>query len=103
MGYLFSKYRDISKIYDELDQYLSIYVYEKIWSALPKNERALLKCFSKEVMTTEELLALVPYDNQTYCVYRGRLIKRGLIDGVEYGKNSLTLPRFVEFIRRQTL
>lgn len=39
IGYLFSKYKKINKIYEELDQYLSIYVYDKIWSKLPENEK----------------------------------------------------------------
>ena len=103
VGYLFSKYGDISKIYDELDQYLSIYVYDKIWSVLPKNEKELIKAFDKDEMTTEELLTKVPYDDKAYSVYRDRLIKRGLLTSVEHGKVSFALPRFLEFITKQAL
>ncbi len=103
VGYLFSKYGEISKIYDELDQYLSIYVYDKIWSVLPKNEKVLIKAFDKDEMTTEELLTKVPYDVKAYSVYRIRLIKRGLLTSGEHGKVSFVLPRFLEFITKQAL
>ena len=101
VGYLFSKYGDISKIYDELDQYLSIYVYDKIWSVLPKNEKELIKAFDKDEMTTEDLLTKVPYDDKAYSVYRDRLIKRGLLTSSGHGKVSFILPRFLEFITKQ--
>lgn len=102
VGYLFSKYRKISDIYNELDQYLSSYVYEKIWSALPKNEKAYLSCFSNETMPVDEIIAKVPYNEKSCSVYRDRLIKRGLINGDEHGKVSLVLPRFDIFILKQT-
>lgn len=101
VGYLFSKYRKINKIYEELDQYLSIYVYDKIWSVLPKNEKELLMCFDKDEMSTEELLNKIPYDNKSYSVYRERLIKRGLLVSSGHGKISFTLPRFLEFVLKQ--
>ena len=98
IGYLFSKYRKISKIYEELDQYLSIYVYEKIWSVLPKNEKCFLRCFADGSATVEIIRSITAYDEKTYSVYRSRLIKRGLIIGDERGKMSLTLPRFEVFM-----
>lgn len=101
VGYLFFKYKDISKIYNELDQYLSIYVYDKIWSNLPKNERIFLKCFKNESITTKEILKEVPYNENSIYVYRDRLIKRGLIASTSLGTISLTLPRFENFISKQ--
>lgn len=101
VGYLFSKYKKISKIYNELDHYLSIYVYDKIWSKLPENEKLYLKCFKDDKTTTSELINKVPYDEKSCSVYRDRLIKRGLIVGLEQGKIMLTLPRFEIFISNQ--
>ena len=101
VGYLFSKYKKISKIYNELDQYLSIYVYDKIWSKLPENEKLYLKCFKDDKTSTSELINKVPYDEKSCSVYRDRLIKRGLIVGLEQGKIMLTLPRFEIFISNQ--
>lgn len=101
VGYLFSKYRAIKKIYDELDQYLSIYVYDKIWSKLPGNEREYLKCFETDETTTEIIASKVSYDYKSSSVYRDRLIKRGLITSDAYGVISLALPRFEVFIKKQ--
>lgn len=101
VGYLFSKYKDINKIYTELDQYLSIYVYDKIWSSLPNNEKLFLKCFCNDSMTTDEIISSVPYNNKSYSVYRDRLIKRGLLSAIEYGQIELSLPRFNIFISDQ--
>ena len=101
VGYLFSKYKKISKIYNELDQYLSIYVYDKIWSKLPENEKLYLKSFKDDKISTSELINKVPYDEKSCSVYRDRLIKRGLIVGLEQGKIMLTLPRFEVFIGNQ--
>lgn len=101
VGYLFFKYKDISKIYNELDQYLSIYVYDKIWSNLPKNERTFLTCFKNESITTKAILEEVPYNENSIYVYRDRLIKRGLIVSTSLGTVSLTLPRFENFISKQ--
>ena len=101
IGYLFSKYRKISKIYNELDQYLSIYVYDKIWSKLPNNEKEYLKTFKNEIASTESIVHSVPFDEKSSSVYRDRLIKRGLIAAVEYGKVRLVLPRFEIFISKQ--
>ncbi len=101
IGYLFSKYRKISKIYNELDQYLSIYVYDKIWSKLPNNEKEYLKAFKNEIASTESIVNSVPFDEKSSSVYRDRLIKRGLIVAAEYGKVRLVLPRFEIFISKQ--
>ena len=101
VGYLFSKHRKIDEIYDELDQYLTIYVYAEIWSKLPATEKTYLKCFEKDTASTESIIAKVPYDEKACSVYRDRLIKRGLIIANGYGFVSLTLPRFETFIAGQ--
>jgi hypothetical protein len=89
------------KIYDELDRYLSIYVYEKIWSNLPKAEKAILKTFVTDTNTTEEILKTTSFPNKTYSVYRDRLIKRGIVSPSNYGELKLVLPRFENFIAKQ--
>ena len=101
VGYLFSKYRKIDKIYDELDQYLSIYVYDKIWAVLPNKEKELLKSFDKDEMSIEELLRKTHFDDKAYSVYRQRLIRRGLLASSGHGKIATVLPRFVEYIDKQ--
>ena len=101
VGYLFSKYKDIDKIYNELDQYLSVYVYEKIWSNLPTAEKKILKTFVTDTNTTEVILKATAYSSKVYSVYRDRLIKHGLVTSYLYGELKLVLPRFENFIVKQ--
>ena len=101
IGYLFSKYGKIEKIYDELDSYLSIYVYDKIWEALPQNEKRLLLSFKSEEETTENIINSSNFSLKEYSVYRDRLIKRGLLSNDGVGKLSFALPRFLVFIGKQ--
>jgi len=100
IGYLFSKYHKIDLIYNELDSYLSLYVYDTIWNALPNNEQSYLSAFDKETMSTSEISKKTGFDEKTCSVYRSRLIKKGLIIGSAYGEVSLTLPRFHVYISK---
>ena len=101
IGLLFSKYNDVGKIYGELDDYLSIYVYDKIWESLPEGEKKILFCFDKDFLTTNEIISRTKLNSKTYSVYRDRLIRRGILNGDKYGILELTLPRFEVFISKQ--
>lgn len=101
IGLLFSKYNDIGKIYGELDDYLSIYVYDKIWESLPEGEKKIFFCFDKDSLTTNEIISRTKLSSKTYSVYRERLIRRGILNGDKYGILELTLPRFEIFIGKQ--
>ena len=69
---------------------------------LPKNEKIFLSAFrNNDVLTTEEVIELSGMNDKTVSVYRDRLIKRGLIRGLEHGVISLVLPRFSNFIDAQ--
>ncbi len=103
VGFLFSKYKVFNKIFDELDKYLSLYTYDKIWANLPSQEKKFLKCFKSDTATTEEINKFFNGNIKATSVYRDRLIKRGLIDGDGRGNNTLTLPRFEQFINRQEI
>ena len=98
----FPSVKRFQKIYGELDEYLSIYVYDKIWSQLPENEKRYLRCFESDVCLTADIISHVPYDEKSCPVYRDRLIKRGLLSSIEYGKVGLSLPRFEIFIAKQS-
>ena len=100
-GYLFSKYESIDKMIDEFDDYMSVYVYDKIWSKLPVNEKKYLQAFDSDIETTDNIIKKTNFSNKECSVYRDRLIKRGIIEGVDYGQNAILLPRFIEFIKKQ--
>ena len=82
------------------DQYLQEYVYDKIWSELSGKDKLFLSSFTEEKETSiEDLKIKTGMDKKTLSVYRDRLIKRGIIGSITYGKVSLKLPRFYEFIQ----
>ena len=103
LGYLAwenDKNFDDPKVYQMLDQYLQEYSYEKIWSELsPKDRQVLLAFDSDKPNNVSALTTRAETDKKTFSVYRDRLIKRGLITSEGYGKLSLALPRFFEFLR----
>ena len=89
-------------LYAKYDQYLEEYVYEKMYSELSANDKKILKAFnSDEINNVEDLLVKSKMKKNIFSVYRDRLIKRGIIESPEYGKLSLKLPRFYEFLERQ--
>lgn len=102
VGYLYSKYEDYEKIIPELDQYLSIYVYDKIFINLPKKEIQFLKAMSKDKdVDNASIIKNTNFSDKEFGVYRDRLIKRGLIYSSGRGLLSFSLPRFKEYLDRQ--
>ena len=105
LGYLVFERND-SKLDDNLyakyDQYLEEYVYEKMYSELSSNDKRILKAFTSDgTNNVGDLLEKSNMKKNVFSVYRDRLIKRGIIETPEYGKLSLKLPRFYEFLERQ--
>ncbi len=89
-------------LYAKYDQYLEEYVYEKMYSELSANDKKILKAFtSDDINSVDNLLVKSKMKKNIFSVYRDRLIKRGIIESPEYGKLSLKLPRFYEFLERQ--
>lgn len=102
VGLLYKKYKNIDKMYDELDLYLSSYVYDKIWSSIPETEKKILKSFiNDERLTINEILKRTKIDKKAFSVYRDRLIKRGILSGANRGELSLVLPRFNNYIQKR--
>lgn len=103
LGYLLFKYRKKSvdgDILVEYDQYLSEYVYEKLYSELSSTERNILRSFANEKQIKMSDLALnANIHIKLLSVYRDRLIKRGIIYSPSYGYLAFSLPRFKEFLR----
>ena len=105
LGYLMWENKK-TKIDDTLlsmyDQYLEEYVYNKMYSELSTNDKKVLKSFKSDcVNSVENLLVSSKLKKNVFSIYRDRLIKRGIIESPEYGKLSLRLPRFYEFLQRQ--
>ncbi len=105
LGYLYwdalskSEKVDFEELITIFDQYLAEFVYEKIWSELAKTEKEVLKVISQnDVTVVKEIRNLLSMDSSKFSVYRNRLMDKGLINGSEYGKVKLVLPRFKEFV-----
>ena len=82
-----------------VDQYLQEYAYIKCWYELSNNDKRFLLTFKKETESTQEILKITKFKKNTNSVYRDRLIKRGYINATSIGQLSLSLPRFIEFLK----
>ena len=64
--------------------------------------KKILKAFTNDgINSVDNLMLKSKMKKNIFSVYRDRLIKRGIIESPEYGKLSLKLPRFYEFLERQ--
>lgn len=83
----------------EFDQYLSEYVYDKIWSELSNiDKKALAAIAVSETGKIKEIREKLGMDTNHFNPYRNRLIKKGLVNGDERGYVTLVLPRFKKYI-----
>lgn len=91
-----------SKLLEEYDQYLSEYVYEKLYSELSMQEKNVVLAFnSDEIVDMTQLRLKTNLSTKELSVYRNRLIKKGIIKSTSYGYVEFTLPRFNEFLKLQ--
>ena len=91
-----------NRYYDEYRQILREFVYEKIWSELSPKDRKIAYGIAQsktgKLKDVNRLLGLKPGEiNQ----YRQRLIRKGIVNGEEYGILRFELPLFAEFIQEQ--
>lgn len=102
LGYLLyeNNAKDIDKsIIGLFDQYLSEYVYDKLYSELSDKEQLFLKAFNEEPIKIEDLISSTGFDQKSASVYRDRLIKKGIITSPKFGYVTLSLPRFSNYIK----
>ena len=84
----------------KFDERISEYCYEKIWEDLSETEKKVVIFLSeKGKLKTKEVIEKSMSSVKSFPSIRDRLIKKGVIDGSEYGYISLSLPRFSEFIK----
>ena len=104
LGYLcWTKNKKWQELLPLYDTYLEDYVYEKIWSELSRKDQAVLTAVSSSSSEkVENIRELVGMPSNSFTTYRSRLIRKGLIASPSYGALRFTLPRFREFVRRQS-
>lgn len=107
LGYLYWENRDkktLEQILPEYDQYLDEYVYSKIWSELSDLDKKIVTEMSLSGETqVKALRERLDIKSELFSVYRERLKRKGVIISKEYGKVTLALPRFDEFVKIQQL
>lgn len=98
LGYLMWEEGDkkiSKKLLSQFDQYLSEFVYDKIWEGLSEKEKNIII-----KINNNEKLEMKPNE---ISVYRDRLIKYGVLVSKQRGKLSFALPRFREYIDNKLL
>ena len=107
LGYLYWEQRDsktLEEILPEYDQYLEEYVYSKIWSEMSERDKEIMQRLAAGgEMRVKDLREQLGMSSEQFSVYRERLKRKGVIDTREYGKISMALPRFEEFIKMRML
>jgi len=105
LGYLLweSGKADIDDIItDSYDQYLSEYVYDKLYFELSEKDIEFLRGMkSDEQVQTSILMGRLNMSKNEYSVYRDRLKKKGIINAESRGYVSMLLPRMAEYIARK--
>lgn len=103
LGYLYWEHRDtktVQEILPEYDQYLEEYVYSKIWSEMSEKDKEIMQKLAESgEIKVKDLREQLEMSSEQFSVYRERLKRKGVIDTRKYGKISMALPRFEEFIQ----
>ena len=100
LGYLtWNANGDYRSILSDYEQYLSEFVYDKLWSELSLKDRLVAKAIvdtdSKKIKDIRDILDM---STNEFNPYRQRLIKKGIVDGNTRGYLYFTLPLFEEYI-----
>ena len=104
LGYLtWNNHGDYKSIINEYMQYLSEFVYDKIWSELSLKDRQVAIGIAQvpdgKILDIRNLLDM---ETNEFNPYRKRLIKKGILSGEPRGYVSFTLPLFSEYVLENT-
>ncbi len=87
------------RVMDDYRQYLEDYVYEKIWSELSNGDKKILFGMARSATgKISEIRNILQIETNQFNPYRKRLIKKGIINGDEYGYVRFVLPLFEQFV-----
>ena len=105
LGYLlFENKKKIidNNLINQFDNYLREYVYEKIFFDLPDTEKEfIIAVATYKDMKLTDIANIVNFKKSNISQYRDRLIKKGIITNISWGKIDFTLPRFREYVLLQ--
>lgn len=100
LGYLtWNHDGDYQSVLGEYEQYLSEFVYDKIWSELSPKDRMVAKGIAEAKSDKiKEIRELLDMETNEFNPYRKRLIKKGIVSGEMRGYVEFTLPLFAEYV-----
>ena len=100
LGYLtWEQDGDFESIESEYRGHLAEYVYAKIWSELSTKDKQLAYAIAKsETGKVKDIRERTGMSTNEFNPYRNRLIKKGILDGSEYGMVKFTLPYFERYV-----
>ena len=83
----------------EYEQYLSEFVYDKIWSELSQKDRMVAKGIADvQSGKIKEIRDAIGMETNEFNPYRKRLIRKGIVSGEIRGYVYFTLPLFEEYV-----
>lgn len=100
LGYLtWNHHGDYHAVRGEYEQYLSEFVYDKIWSELSQKDRMVARGIADvEGGKIKDIREHLHMETNEFNPYRKRLIKKGILSGETRGYVYFTLPLFEEYI-----
>lgn len=100
LGYLTWNHEGNYKVViDEYEQYLSEFVYDKIWSELSKKDRVVARGIAEvDGGKIKDIREHLEMETNEFNPYRKRLIKKGILSGEMRGYVYFTLPLFEEYV-----
>ena len=100
LGYLtWNHHGDYNAVRGEYEQYLSEFVYDKIWSELSQKDRMVARGIADvEGGKIKDIREHLHMETNEFNPYRKRLIKKGILSGETRGYVYFTLPLLEEYV-----
>ncbi|MBQ9065325.1 MAG: ATP-binding protein [Blautia sp.] len=102
LGYLYWQHGEGTLLQDvipEFDQYLSEYVYEKVWSELSDlDQKIIILIAANDIKDISALHSLMEISPQQLYLYKKRLVSSGIIRETGRARIEIALPRFEDFV-----
>lgn len=90
------------EVIKEFDRSLREYVYEKIYFDLPNVEKKFVNALSSsEDGKISDVMLKLDMNKENISQYRDKLLKKGILQKVGWGRIDFTLPRFKEYVLLQ--
>ncbi len=89
------------KLLDDIDNYLALNGYNVIWKGMSEKEKQICLALSKSSDgSTFEVMKKANMNLSNFNNYRLKMIYKGYLISLGYGKIDFALPRFKEFVLR---